>query len=77
MVVTFRITTMQPICRRPGTDEANIADAKDGIDGPDAAAGNSRMVASAYPDPPFDLIASGSPSGFDIELMRAICAQLG
>src|SRR5215475_4831525 len=35
------------------------------------------IVASAYPDPPFDLIANGSPSGFDIELMRAICAQLG
>src|SRR5215813_13262198 len=35
------------------------------------------MVASAYPDPPFDLIENGSASGFDIELMRAICAQLG
>ena len=34
-------------------------------------------VASAYPDPPFDLIDDGSASGFDIELMRAICAQLG
>jgi ABC-type amino acid transport substrate-binding protein len=37
----------------------------------------SLIVASAYPDPPFDLIESGSASGFDIELMRAICAQLG
>src|SRR5262249_12288208 len=37
----------------------------------------SLIVASAYPDPPFDLIDNGSPSGFDIELMRAICAQLG
>jgi polar amino acid transport system substrate-binding protein len=35
------------------------------------------IVASAYPDPPFDLIERGTPSGFDIELMRAICAQLG
>jgi polar amino acid transport system substrate-binding protein len=35
------------------------------------------IVASAYPDPPFDLIENGSASGFDIELMRAICAQLG
>jgi ABC-type amino acid transport substrate-binding protein len=35
------------------------------------------IVASAYPDPPFDLIDNGSASGFDIELMRAICAQLG
>lgn len=34
-------------------------------------------VASAYPDPPFDVIENGSPSGFDVELMRAICAQLG
>jgi polar amino acid transport system substrate-binding protein len=34
-------------------------------------------VASAYPDPPFDIIESGSSSGFDIELMRGICAQLG
>src|SRR5262245_64159710 len=31
------------------------------------------IVASAYPD---DLVDNGSPSGFDIELMRAICAQL-
>ena len=37
----------------------------------------SLIVASAYPDPPFDLIDNGSASGFDIELMRAICAQLG
>src|SRR5262245_29820067 len=34
-------------------------------------------VASAYPDPPFDIIEGGSSSGFDIELMRAICTQLG
>ena len=33
------------------------------------------IVASAYPDPPFD-IKDGSAGGFDIELMRAICAQL-
>src|SRR5229473_6940979 len=35
------------------------------------------IVASAYPDPPFDLMENGSASGFDIELMRAICARLG
>jgi ABC-type amino acid transport substrate-binding protein len=35
------------------------------------------IVASAYPDPPFDLMENGSASGFDIELMHAICAQLG
>ena len=34
------------------------------------------IVASAYPDPPFEL-ADGSESGFDIDLMRAICKQLG
>jgi polar amino acid transport system substrate-binding protein len=34
-------------------------------------------VASAYPDPPFDLLDNGSARGFDIELTRAICAQLG
>jgi polar amino acid transport system substrate-binding protein len=34
------------------------------------------IVASAYPDPPFDVLEEGSPSGFDIELMRAICSQL-
>jgi polar amino acid transport system substrate-binding protein len=35
------------------------------------------IVASAYPDPPFDLMENGSASGFDIELMRAVCAPLG
>jgi polar amino acid transport system substrate-binding protein len=35
------------------------------------------IAASAYPDPPFDVIENGSPSGFDIELMRAICVRLG
>jgi ABC-type amino acid transport substrate-binding protein len=33
------------------------------------------IVASAYPDPPFDIM-DGSAGGFDIELMRAICIQL-
>jgi ABC-type amino acid transport substrate-binding protein len=33
-------------------------------------------VASAYPDPPFEL-ADGSENGFDIDLMRAICVHLG
>jgi polar amino acid transport system substrate-binding protein len=33
-------------------------------------------VASAYPDPPFEL-ADGSESGFDIDLIRAICKHLG
>jgi ABC-type amino acid transport substrate-binding protein len=33
-------------------------------------------VVSAYPDPPFEL-ADGSENGFDIDLMRNICAHLG
>jgi polar amino acid transport system substrate-binding protein len=37
----------------------------------------SLIVASAYPDPPFDLMENDSPSGFDVELVRAISAQLG
>lgn len=35
------------------------------------------IAASAYPDPPFDVMENGTATGFDIELMRAICAQLG
>lgn len=34
-------------------------------------------VASAYPDPPFDVMENGAPSGFDVELMRGMCRQLG
>ena len=34
------------------------------------------IVASAYPDPPFDVLEEDEASGFDIELMRAICSQL-
>lgn len=34
------------------------------------------VVASAYPDPPFEL-ADGSENGCDIDLIRAICRQLG
>ncbi len=34
------------------------------------------IVASAYPDPPFDIMQDGSPTGFDLELMGAICAHL-
>lgn len=34
------------------------------------------IIASAYPDPPFDVSKTGEASGFDIELMRAICERL-
>jgi ABC-type amino acid transport substrate-binding protein len=34
------------------------------------------IVASAYPDPPFDIMTDGEPGGFDLELMGAICAEL-
>lgn len=37
---------------------------------------NVLVVASAYPDPPFELV-DGSENGFDIDLMRALCRQLG
>jgi len=33
-------------------------------------------VLSAYPDPPFDIMKDGVATGFDIELMRAVCARL-
>lgn len=33
------------------------------------------VIASAYPDPPFEL-SDGSETGFDIDLMRAVCARL-
>jgi polar amino acid transport system substrate-binding protein len=33
-------------------------------------------ILSAYPDPPFDLMKDGSATGFDIELMRAVCGRL-
>src|SRR5262249_13871357 len=35
------------------------------------------IVESAYPDPPFDIMEKGTATGFAIELMRAICGQLG
>src|SRR6476660_6668312 len=33
-------------------------------------------ILSAYPDPPFDLMKDGIATGFDIELMRAVCGRL-
>jgi ABC-type amino acid transport substrate-binding protein len=33
-------------------------------------------VGSAFPDPPFELMEGDKPSGFDIELMQAIAAEL-
>ena len=34
-------------------------------------------VASAFPDPPFELMDGAAPTGFDVELMQAVCADLG
>jgi ABC-type amino acid transport substrate-binding protein len=34
-------------------------------------------VASALPDPPFEFMDGKTPTGFDVELMQAICADLG
>jgi len=30
----------------------------------------------SYPDPPFDIMKNGIATGFDIELMRAVCGRL-
>jgi len=35
------------------------------------------VIQSAYPDPPFDIMEDGAATGFDIELMHAVCARLG
>jgi polar amino acid transport system substrate-binding protein len=34
------------------------------------------LVASAFPDPPFEVVQDGVDTGFDAELMRAVCGQL-
>jgi ABC-type amino acid transport substrate-binding protein len=34
-------------------------------------------VTSAYPDPPFEVTQDGADSGFDAELMEAVCHHLG
>jgi polar amino acid transport system substrate-binding protein len=34
-------------------------------------------VASAFPDPPFEVNVDGADTGFDVELMQLICAELG
>lgn len=33
-------------------------------------------IISAYPDPPFDVVKDSVATGFDIELMRAVCGRL-
>ena len=35
------------------------------------------VIQSAYPDPPFDIMENGAATGFDIELMHAVCARHG
>ena len=34
-------------------------------------------VASAFPDPPFEVAVDGRRTGFDTELVRSICDDLG
>jgi polar amino acid transport system substrate-binding protein len=34
-------------------------------------------VASALPDPPFEFMDGENPRGFDVDLMQAICSELG
>jgi polar amino acid transport system substrate-binding protein len=33
-------------------------------------------ILSAYPDPPFDVMKDGVATGFDVELIRAVCGRL-
>ena len=35
------------------------------------------VIQTAYPDPPFDIMEDGVATGFDIELMHAVCGRLG
>jgi polar amino acid transport system substrate-binding protein len=35
------------------------------------------LVASAFPDPPFEVTQDGVDTGFDAELMRAVCGHIG
>jgi ABC-type amino acid transport substrate-binding protein len=35
------------------------------------------LVASAFPDPPFEVVQEGVDTGFDAELMRAVCGEIG
>jgi ABC-type amino acid transport substrate-binding protein len=34
-------------------------------------------VGAALPDPPFDFMDGSEPSGFDVELMQGVAAELG
>ena len=35
------------------------------------------VVASAFPDPPFELMKDGVATGFDMQLIQAVFTQLG
>jgi len=35
------------------------------------------LIGSAFPNPPFELEREGADTGFDAELMRAVCGQVG
>jgi ABC-type amino acid transport substrate-binding protein len=35
------------------------------------------LVASAFPDPPFEVVEDGVDTGFDAELMELVCTRLG
>ena len=43
---------------------------------PTASAGDPLRVGTALPDPPFELADAGGPSGFDVDLTRAIAGAL-
>jgi polar amino acid transport system substrate-binding protein len=42
-----------------------------------AESGPALKVGAALPDPPFEFIGAGGPSGFDITLMRRIAEKIG
>jgi polar amino acid transport system substrate-binding protein len=45
--------------------------------GPKTIEPGTLRIGSAFPDPPFEVERDGVDSGFDAELMRAVCGQLG
>ncbi len=45
--------------------------------GPKTIESGTLLIGSAFPNPPFELVRDETDTGFDAELMRAICGQIG
>lgn len=45
--------------------------------GPKTIESGTLLIGSAFPSPPFELVRDETDTGFDAELMRAICGQIG